>query len=288
MPVPYFSRPIMLATVTSYLSGPTPSGIIALMPRHLHYVEPYAGGLAVLLEKDPFDKSKYWGKKGYEQGTSEVVNDIHGALTNFWRVLQREETFAAFQRRVEATPFSEIEWEEAAAREQPNGDLDVEAAVAFFIRCRQSRAGGFKDFATLSRNRTRRHMNEQASAWWTCVEGLPAVSARLRRVVVLNRPALDVIRQEDGPKTLFYLDPPYLHETRATPGTYQHEMTKAEHRELLAAIKNCTGKVMLSGYPNTLYDTQLARWRRQDFSIDNKAAGGKAKRTMTESLWMNF
>ena len=29
--------------------------IIALMPPHLHYVEPYAGGLAVLLEKDPFD-----------------------------------------------------------------------------------------------------------------------------------------------------------------------------------------------------------------------------------------
>jgi DNA adenine methylase len=31
--------------------------IIDLMPRHLHYVEPYAGGLAVLLEKDPLDQS---------------------------------------------------------------------------------------------------------------------------------------------------------------------------------------------------------------------------------------
>ena len=64
--------------------------IIDLMPRHLHYVEPYAGGLAVLLEKDPFDRSLYWGEKGYEQGVSEVVNDIHRELTNFWRVLQRE------------------------------------------------------------------------------------------------------------------------------------------------------------------------------------------------------
>ena len=60
--------------------------IIDLMPRHLHYVEPYAGGLAVLLEKDPFDRSLYWGEKGYEQGVSEVVNDIHRELTNFWRV----------------------------------------------------------------------------------------------------------------------------------------------------------------------------------------------------------
>ena len=34
-----------------YLAG----RIIDLMPRQLHYVEAYGGGLAVLLEKDPFD-----------------------------------------------------------------------------------------------------------------------------------------------------------------------------------------------------------------------------------------
>jgi DNA adenine methylase len=262
--------------------------IIDLMPRHLHYVEPYAGGLAVLLEKDPFDRSKYWGEKGYEQGVSEVVNDIHRELTNFWRVLQREDTFAVFQRQIDAMPFSQIEWEEAEVRQDPLTDLDIESAVAFFVRCRQSRAGGFKDFATLSRNRTRRQMNEQVSAWQNCIDGLPAVSDRLRRVVILNQPALDVIRQQDGAATLFYLDPPYLHETRATTGTYQHEMTEDDHRELLAAIKQCQGTFMLSGYPNPLYDGELAGWRRQDFVIDNKASGGKVKRQMTESLWMNF
>jgi hypothetical protein len=36
------------------------------------------------------------------------------------------------------------------------------------------------NFATLSRNRTRRRMNEQASAWWNCVDGLAAVHARLK------------------------------------------------------------------------------------------------------------
>ena len=262
--------------------------LITLMSRHLHYVEPYAGGLAVLLEKDPFDKSKYWGEVGYEQGVSEVVNDIHRELTNFWRVLQREDTFATFQRQIEAMPFSQIEWEDAESRQYPLIDLDVEAAVAFFIRCRQSRAGGFRDFATLSRNRTRRLMNEQVSAWENCVDGLSAVSARLRRVVILNEPALNVIRREDGEKTLFYLDPPYLHETRATTGNYQHEMTEADHRELLVTINRCQGKVVLSGYSNPLYDGELASWRRQDFQIDNKAAGGKRKRQMTETVWMNF
>ena len=59
--------------------------IVALMPQHKHYVEPYAGGLSVLLAKDP-------------DGVSEVVNDLHGQLTNFWRVLQSEDTFDHFQR----------------------------------------------------------------------------------------------------------------------------------------------------------------------------------------------
>src|SRR5215467_10397855 len=54
--------------------------IVALMPPHTHYVEPFAGGLAVLLAKDP-------------EGVSEVVNDLDQDLTNFWRVLQGAETF---------------------------------------------------------------------------------------------------------------------------------------------------------------------------------------------------
>ena len=31
--------------------------VIALVPRHLHYVEPHAVGVGVLLEKDPLDAS---------------------------------------------------------------------------------------------------------------------------------------------------------------------------------------------------------------------------------------
>jgi DNA adenine methylase len=151
-----------------------------------------------------------------------------------------------------------------------------------------NRAGEFRDFATRSRNRTRKRMSEQASAWWNCIEGLPAVHARLKRVVILNDDAIKVIRAEDGEKTLFYLDPPYIHETRTTKGNYQHEMTEGDHQQLLATIKQCCGKVMLSGYPNAVYEQALAGWCRRDFHIDNKAAGGKSKRQMTESVWMNF
>ena len=71
-------------------------------------------------------------------------------------------------------------------------------------------------------------MNEQASAWLAAVAGLSEVHARLSRVVILNRDALNVIRKQDGPDTLFYLDPPYLTETRTAPDVFAHEMTEAD------------------------------------------------------------
>jgi DNA adenine methylase len=58
--------------------------IVALMPPHLHYVEPYAGGLAVLLARDPEDERLFLSP---HRGVSELVNDLDGRLTNFWRVL---------------------------------------------------------------------------------------------------------------------------------------------------------------------------------------------------------
>jgi DNA adenine methylase len=207
---------------------------------------------------------------------------------NFWAVLQSPELFGRFQRIVEAVPFSEEMWGLASKMSQ---DSDaVLRAVGFFIRCRQSRAGTFKGFATLTRNRTRRGMNGETSAWLTAIDGLPEVHARLKRVVILNRNALDVIKQQDGEKTLFYLDPPYLDETRATTGQYLHEMSEEDHKELLEVLAACKGKFILSGYPSNLYDEFAAAngWHRVDYDVPNHAAGGDKKRRMTERVWMNY
>ncbi len=188
--------------------------IVRLMPPHVHYVEPFAGGLAVLLTKSP-------------EGVSEVVNDLDADLTNFWRVLQTPDAFEQFRRVVEAIPFSEVEWHEAHDRLGCRcGTGPVHRAAWFFVLCRQSLAGRLDTFAPLSRQRIRRGMNEQASAWWNAVDGLAHVHIRLQRVVILNRPALEVIKQQDGPGTLFYCDPPYLPKTRTVPDVYTHEMSE--------------------------------------------------------------
>lgn len=251
--------------------------IIELMPPHVHYVEPYFGGGSVLLQKDP-------------EGVSEVVNDIDEQLIAFWAVLRSDQWFTDFKRIAEATPFSQLIWESAEA--SIFRQTVVNRAWQFFVRARQSRQGLMKDFATLSRNRTRRGMNEQVSSWLTAIEGLPDVHARLKRVVILNDDAIKVIQQQDGPNTLFYCDPPYLHETRVTTKDYAHEMSEDQHGELMEALGAYVfrGKFILSGYRNDLYDdwASACDWHRVDIQIDNKASSAKVKEIKTECLWMNF
>lgn len=253
--------------------------IIALMPEHTHYVEPYFGGGSVLLQK-PY------------QGVSEVVNDIDGELMNLWSVLRQPLAFKAFLRAVEATPFSEQLFETATTRFViwPEDMPNVDAAWAFFVRARQSRQGLMQDFATLSRNRTRRGMNEQVSSWLTAIEGLPEVHDRLKRVVIFNKEAISVIRQQDGPNTLFYCDPPYMKITRSAKAAYRNEMDDEHHGFLLRELSRINGKFILSGYNNKLYDDAMKEhgWNCKYIMIDNKASSAKSKATKVECLWYNF
>jgi DNA adenine methylase len=252
------------------------SKIVALMPLHQHYVEPFAGGLSVLLAKDP-------------EGVSEIANDIDKDLTNFWQCLRDEVTFLRFARFVEATPFSEVEYSlvdvVCAQHQIPCPDC----AARFFIHVRQSLAGRMDGFASISKARLRRGMCEQVAAWLSSVEGLPAVHERLRRVAILNaRPALAVIQEYDADGVMMYLDPPYLHETRASDDVYTNEMSEEQHVLLLATLLQCRSFIALSGYRSPLYDELLSSWTRLEFDLPNNAAGGAEKRRMTECVWVNW
>ena len=269
-----------LGSPLKWAGGKTPLAewIISHMPllgTYLIYVEAFIGGASVLCGM-PFG------------GTSEVINDLYGDVTNFFEVLASPKLFKRFLRRVALLPFSQPLWDKMFALLHSGGGTQVERAVAFFIVNRQSRAGQMKDFATLSKNRTRRQMNEQASAWLSAVDGLKEFHARLQQVVILNQDALQVIKAYDGPKTLFYLDPPYMHATRTSKDLYRFEMTDEQHRELLEVILKCKGKVIISGYHCPLYDELLSGWRCVEREVPNHASGAKTKRKMTECLWMNF
>jgi DNA adenine methylase len=85
----------------TYYGGKTTiaARIVSLLPRHRHYVEPFAGSLAVLLAKPP--------------SPMETVNDIDRDLMTFWRVLR--ERPADLGRACVMTPHSRREARHAAA-----------------------------------------------------------------------------------------------------------------------------------------------------------------------------
>jgi DNA adenine methylase len=222
------------------------------------------------------------------EGVSEVINDLNGDLMNFYPVLKDPELFGHLRHHLELTLHSEAESNGSRDPLATDAGNAVARAAALFAFCRQSLSGRMQNFAPTVRTRLRGGGNDGVNGWWTAVSGLEAVHHRLKGVKVLNRPALEVIRSEDTPATLFYLDPPYLHETRAAADVYRFEMTEADRRQLLDLLRSVQGKVMLSGYPSALYDTALAGWNRHTFELPNNAAAGKEKRRMTEVLWCNF
>lgn len=248
--------------------------IVSLFPVHQHYVEPFFGSGAVLFAKP----------NNLVIDHSEVINDIYYELTRFYCVLQNDRWFEQFRRVIEVTPLSQVEFNFSAA----DTDDVVLSAVRFFIRFRQSRQGLGKVFATLSKSRTRRGMNEQVSSWLSAVDCLPEAHARLKRVVIFCDNAINVIRKEDSKHTFFYLDPPYLHETRSVTNAYSHEMTALQHQELLTTLGFLEGKFILSGYNNQLYDgyAHVYGWKREDIPIDNKASSSHEMKI--ESLWRNY
>ena len=70
------------------------------------------------------------------------------------------------------------------------------------------------------------------SRWLGSVETLPEIAQRLLRVQIEHSPAIEVIQRYDSEETLFYCDPPYLHESRGDRNAYKYEMTDDEHKEL--------------------------------------------------------
>ena len=111
---------------------------------------------------------------------------------------------------------------------------------------------------------------------------LAIVVERLSGVVIENRDAQKVMAAHDGPETLHYVDPPYVFSTRDAGKDYLHEMSDGDHDDLLVFLRGLRGMVVLSGYPNDIYDTALSDWRRV-----SRLALADGARERTEVLWLN-
>ena len=246
--------------------------LLPLLPAAHHYCEPFAGSAAVLLNRLP--------------AKVETYNDVDGEVVNFFKILREDAD--ALTRAIALTPFSREEFYRAVT-ETDESLPPLERARRFYVRARQARTG-LAQTATLGRwanckNTSRAGMSGVISRWLGGVEALGGIAARLLRVQIENRPALDIIRLYDSPGTLFYCDPPYPHESRGDDNAYGFEMDEAEHRELADSLRSAKGKVAVSGYRCDLMDRLYGGWRRFDAEAKHCHS---VKQLRQECLWMNY
>lgn len=246
--------------------------LLPLLPVCHHYCEPFAGSAAVLLNREP--------------SPVETYNDIDGDVVNFFRVLRDKPD--ELTRAIALTPFSREEFHLAIYGDTEDVS-DVELARRFYVRARQARTG-LAQTATLGRwanckDTSRAGMSGVVSRWLGGVEGLTDIAERLLRVQIENRPAVDVIRLYDGKDTLFYCDPPYLHETRGDAKAYGFEMSDEEHAALAFVLRSIQGKAAVSGYRSDQMDTWYANWRRFDAPVKTTHS---VKQPRQECVWLNY
>lgn len=229
--------------------------VLQYFPHHKIYVEPFGGVASVLLRKP--------------RSQMEVYNDVEDEVVNLMEVMRDRESFDHLVDQLRKTPYSRAEYLQAYV---PATDT-IERARRLIVRIQMAWGGR----APTGRVETFDPTNSMS--WMPYIDGLALIHRRLQGVTIENRDALECMRWHDSRKTLHYVDPPYL---AANQSRYKHDMTKEQHKALLECLKGLDGMVVVSSYPNKLYERALADWTyitRQNTTANNTY--------VVEALWIN-
>jgi DNA adenine methylase len=251
--------------------------ILALFPEHNVYVEVFGGGASVLLSKAP--------------GKLDVYNDADDGLVNFFRCLRdRPDELVPL---LELTPYARAEWELARTTWKAIDD-DIERARLWYVIV----AGSFAGFAARDNGDAgrgwggerlgRMHLSRAASTA-NRVDNIWRFVERLRLVQIDNLDWRRCLDRYDDPDALFYIDPPYVPETRRAGG-YLHELTADDHAELIERVLALRGVAIVSGYEHELYAPLVERggFVRHEFGVWSTAARGskgQARDRRVEVVW---
>jgi len=259
--------------------------IMPYIPRGTVYVEPFCGAASVFWHLTPPRKV-------------EVLNDLYGELITLYRVLQDKKMFDKLAHKLCWTPYSRAEFSRALEMESNN---PVGIAWAFFVKCNQGFTGRAKSVGSWSRAFTsNRGAAQNASSFRGRLACLYQWHDRLSRVQLDNRDAIEVIEYWDSDDTVFYIDPPYMAETRLSNTEYKYEMTNADHERLIDVLLDISGQAAVSGYACPTYERLAdAGWTKHEFQTSCNMVGrvrrsklrGKGAATKqaprTECLWVH-
>ncbi len=238
--------------------------LINQMIDHKSYVEPYFGSGAVFFRKPP--------------SRIETINDIDGDVVNLFACIRNDPEKLSYS--IASTPYS---------REEYNYSYDTVSAEPFerarnFL-LKHWQGHGFRTYCRSGwKNDVAGREYAYAVKYWNQLpDWIVEAFLRLKEAQIECRPAIEVIQRFNRPEVFIYADPPYLLSTRKMKKQYSHEMSESDHVELLTILLQHSGKVMLSGYDNELYNSMLSDWRKNQ--IYTTAEKGKPR---IETVWLNY
>lgn len=251
------------------------SNIIQMFPTHHCYVDVFGGAGNVLIQKPP---SKI-----------EIFNDLNSDIYNLFKILQTR--YNEFIQRIKYVIYSRELYKEYVEKLKSETDMFERAVMWYVVAC-QSFGGRHSTAWGISKTKN------EAASWMNKINQLDTIVNRIKRVHIENHDFDYILSTYDGTNTFFYLDPPYLPETRKSKKFYVHEMSLDDHKRMLDTISNVKAKVMLSGYPSQLYDE--LDWVRHDINVNCDVVGRtrasqiqgsgiiKEKHQRVECVYMNY
>ncbi len=239
-----------------------------IIPPHVLYAEPFAGGAAVFFFKRPSEV--------------EVLNDKNGELINFYRVVKFR--FDELYQEIQGTLHSRYQHQHAwIVYSFPELFSEVKRAWAIWVLSQMSysaRLDGNYGY-DVTNNTTSKKID------FSRLEFTRAYARRLEKVQIESADALYIIRSRDSPDSFFYCDPPYYN---SDMGHYKG-YTKHDFTQLLQTLAGIKGKFLLSSYPSKVLEEFTAKynWHQEQYeqivTVNIKSGKGKPK---TEVLTANY
>jgi DNA adenine methylase len=233
--------------------------LVALIPPHTTYIEPFAGGAQLFFHKP--------------RSRVEVLNDIDEEIVNFLRVCQRHPQELSRSLRWQPASRRLFDWYE---QDSGKGLTDIERAARFFYL--QKNTWGGKRIKRNFHFMVSKHSNYAPE---TFDARFAAVAARLDDVQLEAAPYQTVLSRYDRPTTFFYCDPPYI-----DIDAYEHNFTDADFEQLAHCLRMLKGRFLLS-----INDCDKARrwfgeWHCQEISFAYTST--RNVRNFRELLFANY
>lgn len=254
--------------------------IIAEAGDHRAWWELFVGGVSIILQKP--------------RCRQEVLNDLHGDLTNLATVIASPRWVEFYERSV-STLYSEglfdackdavaVPFDDFAIDPRNITDAQIQRAWTYLVVSWMGRNGA-AGTARINYQFTLRYTangGDSATRWRNVVDSIPAWHERMHGVVITRRDGIALAEKiDDVPGTVIYADPPYLEEGDAYAHAFHSGgagMFGDDHSRLAEVLRSKKhARVIVSYYDHPRLAELYQGWTRVDCSM-TKALAAQNKR----------